>query len=191
MYILFLFCQQNSVDKLAFGNILVKSTKDMNSDFKDSYSSTQVLSPNKTLFNSMSNGSGSVPKMSPNGSGACPKMSPVKKEEVLETPKHVLYDPSKIKLGWRNPPPERAGMSNMGNTCYLNSSLQVSCLGVGNIGCVSYENQSTKMNIILFIFLMVNIFLCLPFFRYFKESSLNDEYICFTSLKTQNLSFDR
>ena len=118
-----LFFPQNLVEKNLFKNIIANNTNTMNSDFKDNYSTTQVLCPNNTVLNSMSNGSGAV----------LPKMSPVKKEEVLETPKHVLYDPSKIKLGWRNPPQKRAGMSNLGNTCYLNSTLQVSCFGVWNI----------------------------------------------------------
>ena len=54
------------------------------------------------------------------------KQSIEKRDDQLEEPKKVLYPMEMVKLGWRNPPSKRSGMINLGNTCYLNSTLQVS-----------------------------------------------------------------
>ncbi|XP_034192188.1 ubiquitin specific peptidase 36 [Osmia lignaria lignaria] len=42
----------------------------------------------------------------------------------LPEPSVVLYPPKKVSLGWKETFPVGAGMYNVGNTCYLNSTLQ-------------------------------------------------------------------
>ena len=42
----------------------------------------------------------------------------------LPEPAVTLYQPDKINLGWKGTFPVGAGMYNVGNTCYLNSTLQ-------------------------------------------------------------------
>lgn len=43
---------------------------------------------------------------------------------ALPAPKVVLYPPEKVSLGWRGKLRPGAGMVNLGNTCYLNATLQ-------------------------------------------------------------------
>lgn len=53
--------------------------------------------------------------------------SPVKKDAELPTPKVVLYPRNQVQIGWKSSTRKwhvGAGMINMGNTCYLNSTLQ-------------------------------------------------------------------
>lgn len=50
-----------------------------------------------------------------------------KKGAELPTPKHILYSREKVKIGWKGTDRKwcpGAGMINVGNTCYLNSTLQ-------------------------------------------------------------------
>lgn len=42
----------------------------------------------------------------------------------LPEPTITLYSPKKVSLGWKGTFPVGAGMYNVGNTCYLNSTLQ-------------------------------------------------------------------
>lgn len=46
------------------------------------------------------------------------------KEPKLPEPAVMLYPPNKVHLGWNKNFPIGAGMYNVGNTCYLNSTLQ-------------------------------------------------------------------
>lgn len=60
-----------------------------------------------------------------NGSTCTKKGESKSSEPRLPEPKHTLYPSSKLKLGWNNEKvPIGAGMYNVGNTCYLNSTLQ-------------------------------------------------------------------
>lgn len=52
------------------------------------------------------------------------KKNDANKVPVLPEPAVTLYSPKKVQLGWKGTFPIGAGMHNIGNTCYLNSTLQ-------------------------------------------------------------------
>ena len=47
------------------------------------------------------------------------------KLDQVPEPKMTLFRRDQVELGYRSPTGPGAGMFNMGNTCYLNSTLQV------------------------------------------------------------------
>lgn len=61
------------------------------------------------------------------GSGATQNGgSPLKAGTQLPTPKRILYDREMVQIGWKSGRKWSVGtgMTNVGNTCYLNSTLQ-------------------------------------------------------------------
>ncbi|XP_012538392.2 ubiquitin carboxyl-terminal hydrolase 36 isoform X2 [Monomorium pharaonis] len=52
------------------------------------------------------------------------KKNDASKGPILPEPAVTLYSPKKVHLGWKGTCPVGAGMYNVGNTCYLNSTLQ-------------------------------------------------------------------
>lgn len=52
------------------------------------------------------------------------KKNGASKGPVLPEPAVTLYSPKNVHLGWKGTCPIGAGMYNVGNTCYLNSTLQ-------------------------------------------------------------------
>jgi hypothetical protein len=53
------------------------------------------------------------------------KNVPSTKLDQVPEPKVTLFRREQVELGYRSPSGPGAGMFNMGNTCYLNSTLQV------------------------------------------------------------------
>ncbi|PSN57763.1 hypothetical protein C0J52_00345 [Blattella germanica] len=64
-----------------------------------------------------------VLKISINGDAQNKNMKP-EPDSVLPTPKVTLFPAERVQLGWRGTQCVGAGMINVGNTCYLNSTLQ-------------------------------------------------------------------
>lgn len=58
------------------------------------------------------------------GTNYTKKNEKISKGPSLPEPTITLYPPKKVSLGWKGTFPVGAGMYNVGNTCYLNSTLQ-------------------------------------------------------------------
>ncbi|XP_045599891.2 ubiquitin carboxyl-terminal hydrolase 36 isoform X1 [Procambarus clarkii] len=84
-----------------------------------------VLSSLKTKYVNLTASDTTTPT-SPSGSMAHARHKPSAgaKEDQLEEPRVVLWPRDKVTLGWRKTFSPGAGMVNLGNTCYMNSSLQ-------------------------------------------------------------------
>lgn len=80
-------------------------------------------------------------------------------DSILPAPKITLYPAEHVELGWRGTHCVGAGMINAGNTCYLNSTLQV-CLrnsrlahGLAHASMVDTEYCGGKPTAIIIDFL--------------------------------------
>ena len=69
-------------------------------------------------------GGSSSPQQGGGGGGA------VTKVDQVPAPRVCLYPRENVQLGYKNIVGPGAGMINMGNTCYLNSTLQVRFINV-------------------------------------------------------------
>lgn len=78
-----------------------------------------VLSLPKQQENSDNNG-----KVKDGGAAAGTKGTEKNEKKELPEPTITLYAADKVNLGWNKNFPIGAGMYNVGNTCYLNSTLQ-------------------------------------------------------------------
>ncbi|XP_071870273.1 ubiquitin specific peptidase 36 [Bombus fervidus] len=77
----------------------------------------------KYIVLSLPNSENSDDKMK-DGANYIKKNEKVSKGLSLPEPIVTLYSPKKVSLGWKGTFPIGAGMYNVGNTCYLNSTLQ-------------------------------------------------------------------
>ncbi|XP_012165977.1 ubiquitin carboxyl-terminal hydrolase 36 [Bombus terrestris] len=77
----------------------------------------------KYIVLSLPNSENSDDKMK-DGANYIKKNEKLSKELSLPEPTVTLYSPKKVSLGWKGTFPVGAGMYNVGNTCYLNSTLQ-------------------------------------------------------------------
>ncbi|XP_012246321.1 ubiquitin carboxyl-terminal hydrolase 36 [Bombus impatiens] len=77
----------------------------------------------KYIVLSLPNSENSDDKMK-DGANYIKKNEKVSKGLSLPEPTITLYSPKKVSLGWKGTFPVGAGMYNVGNTCYLNSTLQ-------------------------------------------------------------------
>lgn len=77
----------------------------------------------KYIVLSLPNAENSDDKMK-DGANYIKKNEKVSKGLSLPEPTVTLYSPKKVSLGWKGTFPVGAGMYNVGNTCYLNSTLQ-------------------------------------------------------------------
>lgn len=73
--------------------------------------------------------------------------------EGLPSPRVVLYPPERVRLDWRQAHRIGAGLVNLGNTCFFNSTLQCLTYTAPLVNyCFSEEHPKTCMFIILLSF---------------------------------------
>ncbi|EZA49592.1 hypothetical protein DMN91_005674 [Ooceraea biroi] len=91
-------------------------------ELKD-YQPTSQVQANCNIFLNLSS-SEDLGESKVKDSTNCKKKSDTRKGPILPEPAVILYSSKKVHLGWKSTFPVGAGMYNVGNTCYLNSTLQ-------------------------------------------------------------------
>ncbi|XP_066992129.2 ubiquitin carboxyl-terminal hydrolase 36 [Anabrus simplex] len=83
----------------------------------------KYLTLNTDSSSPIGNGRPGTPRLLPDAVANSPDMRP-EPDSVLPTPKVILFPAERVQLGWRGNYPVGSGMLNVGNTCYLNATLQ-------------------------------------------------------------------
>jgi len=95
--------------------------------FDDPIKQTPSLTPKQKAKYTVLNPKSEVSETTSVTNGAAPGHSSgsnTNRFEQIPEPKLTLFRREQVELGYRNPAGPGAGMFNMGNTCYLNSTLQ-------------------------------------------------------------------
>ena len=91
--------------------------------FDDPVKQTPSLTPKQKAKYTILNPKSEI-NDTPSNSPHCKASASCKLDQVPD-PKVTLFRREQVELGYRSPAGPGAGMFNMGNTCYLNSTLQV------------------------------------------------------------------
>jgi len=92
-------------------------------ELKDYQSTANKVQTNCSIFLNLSS-SEDLEENKVKDANSCKKKSDTRRGPILPEPSVILYSLKKVHLGWKGTFPIGAGMYNVGNTCYLNSTLQ-------------------------------------------------------------------
>ncbi|XP_063535147.1 ubiquitin carboxyl-terminal hydrolase 36 isoform X2 [Cydia strobilella] len=107
----------SSAKSMLLSKIEFEESGDYQSNILDGLKSKYVvIRPKKTVLDSK--------LLKKDGNAANQASEGNKSEDGFPKPKRVLFPVEKLQLGWQGSWSAGAGMQNVGNTCYLNSTLQ-------------------------------------------------------------------
>ena len=138
----------SSTKKVLLQSIEFKESTDADNEEKNIYSKYKPLNAAYNSHKSTQNNK---------EANKIQRQTSCEKENAFLSPKVVIFPPDKIEMNWKEPKRIGPGFANLGNTCFLNSVLQVLTYTAPLVNVANSDTHRNSCKLIFIIILLLHM----------------------------------